>query len=496
MSDSDDTSELDRIWEDDKLGRKDNAQFLQDFIEGSFSDSHKNLDRKSLVINLKGEWGSGKTFFLQRFAEQLRHSKFFVVEVDAWRCDQEADPLVAIISEIQDQIEDKAFSDENAKAALKDIVLAGGRIVGAVAKAASKQLAKRYLGAEFIDEFDVGNLSAEDRESLEEAAGEVSSSAIEAVFSSSRAINAFKAEITGSKIRKKAISDFALSFEKFAYEVSSEEKTLPVVVLVDELDRCDPAYSLKFLERMNHLFDCQNVVFVVGSDTDQLECSIKSVHGEGFDSKRYLDRFFNVQYTLPKSSRIDFSKYWIQNFGIQSERYCVLGPWQKPAEQFLAQALSETELSTRELKKIIYMLKVFESTSREKQKIEMGWAFLCLLIVHSGGGTLWGRDLLQFVDEHKFLSLPSFDEKLKYFPDGLQAEWVPLRDVVERALVLSSLTTRDLNDQLNGRDNIIDRYLVDTCSIMFDRKRSGYEHRNGIWEYLYLMNSADSFDPR
>jgi hypothetical protein len=47
-------------------------------------------------------------------------------------------------------------------------------------------------------------------------------------------------------------------------------------------------------------------VFVVATDTEQLQHTIKSIYGEGFDAKVYLGRFFNSRYSLKRPALKDF----------------------------------------------------------------------------------------------------------------------------------------------------------------------------------------------
>lgn len=74
----------------------------------------------------------------------------------------------------------------------------------------------------------------------------------------------------------------------------------PMFVFIDELDRCRPTYAIELLETVKHLFDIPGLVFVVATNTDQLQHSIKAVYGSEFDAQRYLYRFFNRSFTLKK----------------------------------------------------------------------------------------------------------------------------------------------------------------------------------------------------
>lgn len=73
---------------------------------------------------------------------------------------------------------------------------------------------------------------------------------------------------------------------------------LPLYVIVDELDRCRPTYAIALLERIKHLFNVDNVVFITGTAGRQLSSSIAAVYGQNFDAWRYLHRFFDRTYQL------------------------------------------------------------------------------------------------------------------------------------------------------------------------------------------------------
>lgn len=69
--------------------------------------------RKNCCFAIEGEWGSGKSFALEKIQECLQveqsettnTDRFFVVRYDCWRYDYYEEPIVAIISVLKDQIE-------------------------------------------------------------------------------------------------------------------------------------------------------------------------------------------------------------------------------------------------------------------------------------------------------------------------------------------------------------------------------------------------------
>ena len=78
-----------------------------------------------------------------------------------------------------------------------------------------------------------------------------------------------------------------------------------LIIFVDELDRCNPNYAVKFLERIKHYFLDDRITFVFSVNLAELQHTIKHHYGEGFNAFRYLDRFFDFRVDLPPAS-MDF----------------------------------------------------------------------------------------------------------------------------------------------------------------------------------------------
>lgn len=60
-----------------------------------------------------------------------------------------------------------------------------------------------------------------------------------------------------------SIETFRLSLANFATDLAPEK---PLVFIVDELDRCNPTFAVKVLERIKHLFAIPHIVFVLAID--------------------------------------------------------------------------------------------------------------------------------------------------------------------------------------------------------------------------------------
>ena len=261
----------------DTLGRQRYAQFLTKFLVDQGNDSSKdgNEGKRNYVLNLNSEWGSGKTYFLKRWSKDLK-PHFPVVYIDAWKQDYSDDPLMTVISSVIKQLTDQADIKKKPNFEVPK------RVVGlfkAAAPALIKTFSKKYFGDEdFIDLSDV-------------AAGAVTHLLDE------------------HEEKSQAIDDLKISVAEwvsFITDNPKDEKTYPAFIFIDELDRCRPSYAVEMLETIKHIFDIKGIVFVVATDTEQLQHAVKAIYGEGFDARLYLGRFFNSRFSLKAPDLKDF----------------------------------------------------------------------------------------------------------------------------------------------------------------------------------------------
>lgn len=88
-------------------------------------------------------------------------------------------------------------------------------------------------------------------------------------------------------------------------------------MFVDEVDRCRPTFAVELLERIKHLFNVQNAIFVISLDKQQLAVSLSAVYGNGINSEEYLRRFIDLEYALPGVNTKAFTKNLFRRFGFE-----------------------------------------------------------------------------------------------------------------------------------------------------------------------------------
>lgn len=102
------------------------------------------------------------------------------------------------------------------------------------------------------------------------------------------------------------------------------------VLFIDELDRCRPEFAMQLLEQTKSLFLQDNIVVVYSTDRTQLAYSLQGVYGQNYDCPRYLQRFCDYRFDLPRINPITYLE--AKQVDIHS-RYCFTEICQRFIEQ-------------------------------------------------------------------------------------------------------------------------------------------------------------------
>lgn len=263
----------------DVLDRRPLVEFLSDLIQrlnGPF------------VMALDSPWGTGKTTLVRMLMEDLNSKGFQCTYFNAWKVDYVTDPLVALVSSI-DRID---LGEDEAAGKFRDRIGAVKKVTGLVAKRA-------LIGG--VKALTLGALNVE--EEFETIAAEL------AADSTSDIVDAFNRE---SNLLEKFRTELTAAIEQLS--VAGKKQNL--VFFIDELDRCRPNFAIELLERIKHLFDIPNIVFVLSIDKQQLEASTAAVYGSAINAPEYLRRFIDLEYGIPTANSKRFAESLITRFGM------------------------------------------------------------------------------------------------------------------------------------------------------------------------------------
>lgn len=243
----------------DKFGLEPFADQLTNFlkVESQFVD-------ESFVLSLNSEFGSGKTTFFEMWANKLGSADdtFKVVYTNAWESDFQGDPLLAIVSSLLKLLQSAKETEpikETAGKLCKFALSVGNDVV------------QRFTGVDMIK---AGQYA-------ESGNGVAKPKIGHACFDLyQERLNLFK------KLRT------------LLHNLTRESKH-PILIIVDELDRCRPTYAVEFLETIKHFFDIKGLIFVIGVDKRQLASSAKALFGQQLDFDEYYRKFAHRGVNLP-----------------------------------------------------------------------------------------------------------------------------------------------------------------------------------------------------
>ena len=262
----------------DLLDRKESVEVLSHLV-ASFEGP--------CVLAVDAPWGNGKTTFLKIWAQYLRNQNFPVIEFNAWETDFTGDPFVALSTELIDALEGNADTSmrkkiSNTKECAKNILLKAAPGIIRIATSGVLDISPLF-------EKEIGDVLASQVE-------ERISSYIEA---------------------KTSVKDFRNTLQDTASALSGLFNNQPLIVMIDELDRCRPSYAVELLEVAKHLFSVDHIVFVLAINRSQLSHSISGVYGADFDATDYLRRFFDIDFRLPEPDKKQFVDAALTTIGIE-----------------------------------------------------------------------------------------------------------------------------------------------------------------------------------
>ena len=202
--------------------------------------------------------------------------------------------------------------------------------------------------------------------------------------------------------------------EELAAELARANNDLPLVVVIDELDRCRPSYAVELLETAKHLFTVDHVVFVLALNRLELAHSICAVYGSGFDADGYLRRFFDVYFPLPDSKREPFIEATLLNTGIkdyfqsrsEDRSYEIVRDW-------LVDFFDAFDVSLRSIAQAIHHLGlVLASLRQDSQSLPVAATLALILRTidldryrRFTRGELEDRELVEFLFNRRSLSI-------------------------------------------------------------------------------------------
>ena len=269
-----------------KFELDENDPFANDLLDRKgFAEKLTNIilaNKDELVISLNGQWGEGKTTFIRMWKVYLETQDIPSIYIDAFKIDYTDDAFVPIALEIDAFVKSKLGNDSKRHKELYDKTLeVGKRLFLWTGKVGLKALTLNAIGDAEID-------------SLSKVADDIAADV-------SEQFDKFTEEkFLIHQSTENLFESYRCTLAEIANIVGNGEK--PLIIIIDELDRCRPRFAVQILEKIKHFFSVNNVVFVLSVNQQQLEHAIKAEYGIGIDANTYLQKFVDINASLPRVS--------------------------------------------------------------------------------------------------------------------------------------------------------------------------------------------------
>ncbi len=262
------------------------------------------VQEKPITFSLDGEWGTGKTYLLNRLVAEYEMKGGQAVYFSSWEDDDLDNPFILLVHHILSQLKEEHQQNEFKKYAsvlLKSVVKKTAKV------ALNLVLTETKIGSSVKKVFD------SIKEEVQNIQNEIEADDI------NKLLLDYEEQTTAKSAFRKKLTEIANQIKK--------ETNKPLLIIIDELDRCKPTFAIEMLERVKHLFGVSNIVFLFGVNRRELSNSIKSVYGE-IDANNYLHRFidYNIRIEVDTAKRKNFLDKLLEHYAFEEKVQGLVNP--------------------------------------------------------------------------------------------------------------------------------------------------------------------------
>ena len=322
-----------------------------------------DIDLSPMVID--GGWGTGKTEFCKKLIRLMQEQQrdYQPVYIDAFRSDHSGEPLLALLAEIIKACTPEDTGEqpsEQRKNITRKVAKAAGFVMKTVAKAAVGHVLKQNME-------DLAEGMSQIINDEQEAKNAATTVAGVATTLASHSIDVTIDATVEALLKEQIEAEKNLETLKSCLKELAADK--PIILFIDELDRCRPDYAVDMLEVIKHVFDIENVKVVLVTNTKQLRAAINHRYGVEVDAQKYLDKFLKYSFALPEKvvAQTEQGRVWvsIHHFeqlikgrdigGVLFSRYRVM--------ECINEMIKRNNLSLRETERLVRFLEIYHSLS-------------------------------------------------------------------------------------------------------------------------------------
>ena len=418
-------------YQNDLLNRKEFATNLSELIMKTESPC---------VMAIDAAWGTGKTTFIKMWTKDLSNQSFPVVEFNAWKNDYSGNAMVALSVELTKELQNCGLQSDIVGDLKKGVVEIFEKSIVAGVKLATSGI------------MDISPLLNGNQNSSKELENYIDSCKLLEIF-----IQNLKDCAEGLK------------------------KERPLIVIIDELDRCRPLYAIELLEAAKHLFSVDNVIFILAVNRRELGHSIKAIYGNEFDSQEYLRRFIDVNIPLPAADRENYISNLMHPLTRDNFRR---GGAMGKALSLILKVFSSPDISLRNIAHYMYRLNLITITMTDD------------LFVHTVVALL-ARE----IDSENYSSFNTGDISDEQFSDtlfsqiGMRSLKYSSEGVLIDAMLISVQSERDFANKLNHekekRSPLLEKYRQIIGNLHSKHTKEEIDYANEVCAIIDRENRED-----
>lgn len=261
-------------------------------------------------VGIFGNWGAGKSSLLKLIEQRLEQDKkdWIVIKFDAWLYQGYDDARAALLEVIATALTEAADGNSGLATKAKRLLdrVDGFRAMGLLAEGAALFAGVPTGGyiARSIGTF----RNAADGVQGQEEYGDLNRTAQETAGQLSNLIK---------PATKKSPPQQIDAFRKEYGEIL-EELGKPLVVVIDNLDRCLPSNAIHTLEAIRLFLFLTNTAFIIAADEEMIRSSVSDYFKGASDRHQidYLDKLIQVPIRVPKAGVREIRSYLFMLYAI------------------------------------------------------------------------------------------------------------------------------------------------------------------------------------
>lgn len=271
-------------------------------IAESIADIINSPELLPLSIGVFGDWGAGKSTILSLTESSLAISNedCLHIKFDAWLYQGYDDARASILETIAKYLVKHTKDNEDLSDKAKALYGRVNKIraLGAAADVSAAAMGIPTFGA-------IGKLLGSTQEAIV-------SDGEEGLDINSKELKAAEKE-AGSILKPVTKKSPPQEISAFRKQYSSLIKKIgkPIVVYVDNLDRCTPINAIQTLEAIRLFLFLPNTAFVIAADEEMIRSAVREYHKGATDRHQtdYLDKLIQVPVNVPKPGVLEIRAY-------------------------------------------------------------------------------------------------------------------------------------------------------------------------------------------